>query len=116
MASLPTRRPISVTWYFRIAAGTAGLLAVVDRRGGDAARRVHDVGQADHARDHLLDALEAADRHVELPADARVGAGGEDRRPARRRWRSTGSEMQRPDRQLLDQHAPAAARPSSGRR
>ena len=24
MASLPTRRPISVTWYFRIAAGTAG--------------------------------------------------------------------------------------------
>ena len=38
------------------------LLAGVDRRGGDAARRVHDVAQADHARDHLLDALEAADR------------------------------------------------------
>jgi len=30
------------------------------------------------SRDHLLDALEAADRHIELPAYAGVGAGGKD--------------------------------------
>jgi hypothetical protein len=46
--------------------GHGGLFAAVDRAGGDAARRVHDVGVAHHARDDLLHALELADRHVEL--------------------------------------------------
>jgi len=51
--------------------------AGIDRRGGDAARRIHRVGEPDHARDHLLDALEAPDRRVELAADC----------ARKRRWR-----------------------------
>ena len=72
------------------------LLAAVDRAGGDRARRVHDVGVAGHAREHRFDALELADRQVELPADARVRARGDTRRPCAPPVAFDGSEMQRP--------------------
>ena len=87
--------------------GHRRLLAVIDRRGGDAARRVHDVGETDHARDHLLDALEAPDRGVELAADARIGAGGVHGRRARRPWRWPAARCSGP---------PRAARPACASR
>ncbi len=51
------------------------LLAAIDCACGDGPCGVHRVGQPDHARDDRLDAFESADRHVELAANARVGAG-----------------------------------------
>ena len=83
--------------------------AAVDRAGRHRARGVDDVGARGHARDHGLDALEAPDRQVELPADARVGAGrvhgalAAAGRDGRQRDAAA-------DRELLDQHAPALAR------
>ncbi len=76
--------------------------------GGHRARRVHGVGESHHARDHRLDALESGHRQVELRADARVGAG----RPHPCQRSSGGIGGQRDaaaHRQLLHQHAPAAA-------
>src|SRR6185437_16636580 len=58
--------------------------------------------------DHRLYALELAHRHVELGADARVGAGG----PYAGLGAAGGVGGQRDaasHRELLDQHAPAAA-------
>ena len=84
------------------------LLAAVDGSGGHAARRVHDVAEGHHARDHLLHTLEAADRSIELAPYARVGAGGEDRgQCAAGGVRGQGNTAA--DRQLLDQHAPAGS-------
>src|SRR4029077_6678352 len=85
-----------------------GALAAVDGAGGYRARGVDRVGETHHAGDHRLDALEFADGHVELLADARVGTGG----PPRSLGAAGGAGGQRdapPHRQLLDQHAPAAA-------
>ena len=88
--------------------GNRGLFPAVDGARGDRARRVHDVGEPGHARDHRLDALEPAHRRVELAADARVGAG----RPHRgfRGAGGVGGERDAaPDRELLHEHPPAAA-------
>ncbi len=67
-----------------------------------------DIGEPDHARDRQLDAFELADRHVELAADARVGAGREHR-CLRTAGGIGGQRDAAPDRELLDQHAPALA-------
>ena len=91
------------------AGGHGGPLAAVDRAGRHRARRVHDVGARGHARDHGLDALELADRQVELAADARVGGGGIDAALGAA-GRDRGQRDATPDGQLLDQHAPALAR------
>ena len=89
--------------------GHRGFLAAVDGPGGDRARRVHGVGEAHHASDHALDALELADRHVELSADAGIGAGREHRGLAAT-GAARGQRDAAPDGELLDQHAPALAR------
>ena len=89
--------------------GHRGFLAAVDGPGGDRARRVHGVGEAHHASDHALDALELADRHVELSADAGIGAGREHRGLAAT-GAARGQRDAAADRELLDQHAPALAR------
>ncbi len=88
--------------------GYSGLLAAIDGAGGDSARRIHDVGVADDARDDLLDAFELAHRSAELLADARVrtsGPGGRHRAAGGRCWQRDAAAH----RQLLDEHAPAAA-------
>ena len=52
------------------------LLTMVNTRGarGEHARRIHEGGVPADARQRLLDGLEAADRNLELLADARVRA------------------------------------------
>ncbi len=88
--------------------GHRRLLALVDRVRGHARERADGVGVAAHARQRFLDALEAADRHLELLADAGIGAGGGGRHldaaggVGRQRDRAA-------HRQALDQHAPAVA-------
>ena len=57
-----------------------GFLATIDSASGHRTRRIHGVGEPDHACDDGLDALEAADRHVELAAKPGVGARRPDRR------------------------------------
>ena len=52
-----------------------GLVAVVERRAGQPARGIEQIGGRRHAAEPLLDRLELADRHMELLADARIGAG-----------------------------------------
>ena len=59
---------------FEHGGGHRWLFAAVDGTGGDRARRVYDVGACRHARQDLFDALEAADRCVELAADTGIGA------------------------------------------
>ncbi len=54
--------------------GHRGLFAAVDGTRGHRARSIDDVGACRHARQNLFNALEAADRRVELAADARIGA------------------------------------------
>ena len=88
--------------------GHRRLLAAVDGARGDRARGVDDVGARRHARQHLLDAFEAADGHVELAANARIGARGIDgglrAAGGARRQRNAAAH-----RQLLHQHAPTLA-------
>gem|GEM_PF-5617843 len=85
-----------------------GLLAEVDRAGGHDAGGVAQVQVAAQARQRLLDALELADRRLELVAHAGVAADGAHRQllhagvGGRQRDRAAGGEA-------LHQHAPALA-------
>ena len=84
------------------------LLAEVDRGRGQRARGVHHVEIAAHARQRFLDALELADRRLELRAHAGVAAGradGELGHPGRRRRQRNAA----PGGEALHQHPPAAA-------
>ncbi len=83
--------------------------AAVDRACRDRARCVHDVAARRHAREHLLDTLEAADGHVELAANARVCGRGVDGR-LRAAGGARGQRDTAAHRQLLHQHAPPLAR------
>src|SRR5690606_34942457 len=84
------------------------LLAAVDRACGDRARRIHDVREPGHARQHIGDAFEIADRYVELTTDARIRARGEHRGFA-----GAGGVRGQGDAaahgKLLDEHAPTLA-------
>ncbi len=88
--------------------GHGRLLTAVDRACRHRTRRVDDVRSARHARERGLDALELADRLVELLADARIRSGRENaclgttRRIRRQRDAAAHG-------QLLDQHAPTLA-------
>ena len=85
-----------------------GLVAVVDRRAGQPPRGVEQIGGGGQAAEPLLDGLEAADRDMELLADARIGAGGVGREGgARRRQRRQRDAA--PGRQRAHQHLPALA-------
>ncbi len=88
--------------------GDGRLFALVDRSGGHARHRADRVAEAANARQCLFDALEAADRHAELLADARVGA-GRDRGHAHAAGGARGQRNRATHRQALDQHAPALA-------
>ncbi len=89
--------------------GHGRLLAAVDRARRHRTRRVDDVRSARHARERGFDALELADRLVELLAYARIRSRRKNAglRAARciRRQRDAATHGQ-----LLDQHAPALAR------
>ena len=62
------------------------MMAVVERRAGHAARGVEQISGGGDAAEPLLDRLEFGDRHVELLADARIGASGmSGKRSSRRR-------------------------------
>ena len=76
MASLAATRMRSVACAFMMAVITAGLLAAIDRRAGEPARRVEQISGGGHAPEPLLDRLEAADRDMELLAHARIGTRG----------------------------------------
>ncbi len=92
----------------RDAGDDRGLLAQVDRRGGQRARGIHHVQVAAHPRQRFLDALELADRRLELLAHVRIAADGTHRElghPGGRRWQRDAA----PGRQALHQHPPAAA-------
>ncbi len=92
-------------WYLAIAVTTDGR-AVVHRRGGQDAHRLQRVGVAGDAAGGFLHALEFADRHAELPADAGIAA-----ERAIRRLSGCGRQRRQRDaapcREALDQHAPA---------
>jgi len=105
MASLPTRGP-SRNVIFEDGGRYRRLLAGVDGSRRDAARGIHDVGEADHARDDLLDAFETPYGRVELATDACVGAGGHGS-CQRAAGRIRGQRDATAYRELLDQHAPA---------
>src|SRR5690606_5556532 len=57
-----------------------GHFAARYRSRGDQPCGVHRVHASAHAADDFIDAFEATDGHVELLADAGVGAGGVDRK------------------------------------
>lgn len=86
-----------------------GPLAQVDGAGRHDPRRVHQVKVSAHARQRLFDALEPSDRHVELPADARIGARG-----AHGELADAAGARRKGDRaacgKALHEHAPAMAR------
>ena len=73
-----------------------GLLAQVDRGRGQRARGVHHVEVAAHARQRFLDALELADRRLELRAHARVAAGRRARRASPCRSPTTAARCRGP--------------------
>ena len=108
MASLTTTRMRSVACAFMMAVTTAGLWPWSMAGAGEPARGVEQIGGGGHAAEALLDRLEAADRHVELLADARVGAGGvRDEGGARRRQRRQRDAA--PGGERAHQHLPALA-------
>ena len=85
-----------------------GMMALVERGAGQPPRGVEQIGGAGDARQRLLDALEPSDRHVELLADPRIGAGGARRiGGARRRQRRQRNAA--PGGQRRHQHLPALA-------
>ncbi len=85
-----------------------GLLAHVERAAGQALHRCHQVRVAADARQRFLDALEAADRGVELLAHRRVRA-DLARGHLRRAHRQRRQRDRTPRREALHQHAPAVA-------
>ena len=83
---------------------------MIDAGAGEAARGIEQIDRRGHAAEPLLDGREAADRLVELLADARIGAGrvrGEG--GARRRQRRQRDAA--PGRERAHQHLPALAHP-----
>ena len=84
------------------------LVAVVDAGAGVPPRGIDQIGGGGHAAEPFLDRLEAADRHVELLADARIGSRGvrgEDAAGGRqRRQRDAAAGGER-----AHQHLPALA-------
>ena len=84
------------------------MMALVERGAGQPPRRVEQIGGAGDAGERLLDALELADRHVELLADPRIGAGG-----ARGIGRARGRQRRQRDAaaggERRHQHLPALA-------
>ena len=84
------------------------VVPVIDRRAGHAPCGVEQIGGGRHAAETLLDRLELGDRHMELLANARIGAGdvGGERRAGsgQRRQRNT-----TPGRKRAHQHLPALA-------
>ena len=83
-------------------------MAVIDGGAGEPARGVEQIGGCGHAAEALLDRFEAADRNVELLADAGIGAGGvsgeRTRRRRQRRQRDAAACGQ-----CAHQHLPALA-------
>ena len=84
------------------------LVAVIDAGAGETARGVEQIGGRGHAAEPLLDRRKAADRLMELLADAGIGAGrvrgegGAGRRQRRQRNAAPGRER-------AHQHLPAFA-------
>ena len=85
-----------------------GMMALIERGAGQPPRRVEQIGGAGDARQRLLDAFELADRHVELLADARIGAGGA-RGVGRARRRQRRQRDAAPGGERRHQHLPALA-------